>query len=132
MFTDTKSFKATQTLMISALRERVEHPLAREFSYEDLVWIDHNTCRKYKYKASQLAIITWDRLDNFIAGGKGHHPCRFTREIIRNNPLNSLRSPRAKNAFIATWLVITNHMLESQCRTFALHYPQFIESKSCD
>jgi hypothetical protein len=50
MLIDPETFKATQIVMISALRERVQHLPVGGLSYEDLVWTDHNTCGKCKYR----------------------------------------------------------------------------------
>lgn len=61
-------FRAKQIGSIMALRERtrVHIHLSRSFCMEDLVWADHVTSGKRKYKILMAAILFWDRLDDFI------------------------------------------------------------------
>ena len=66
--TDPIVFHAKQASLIMALRERLQFPPSRSFCLEDLVWTNHMTSGKGKYKSFKLAIIFWDRLDDFIKG----------------------------------------------------------------
>lgn len=94
---DLPAFRAQQVHIIMTLRERLQDPPAGEFRMEDLVWTDHVTHGKGRHKASRLAVIPWDRLQDFISGEEHHplYPCKFRAEVIRRNLPNSLRSPRA-------------------------------------
>lgn len=95
--TNPKVFQERQSDLMMALRERVQNPHLGSFCMEDLVWTDHVTKNKGKSKSSKLAIIFWDRLDDFIKGEQSHpdFPCKYTKETVRKNLPNSLRSPRA-------------------------------------
>ena len=95
--TDPIVFHAKQAGLMKALKERVQIPPSGSFCMEDLVWTNHVTSGQGRYKSSKLAIILWDRLDDFIKGEEHHPhaPCKYTKEIVRVNLPNSLRSPRA-------------------------------------
>ena len=95
--TDHVVFQEKQVGLTMVLRERVQNPHSGSFCMEDLVWTDHVTKNKGKSKSSKLAIIFWDRLDDFIKGEQSHpdFPCKYTKETVRKNLPNSLRSPRA-------------------------------------
>ena len=101
--TDSTAFRAQQVNIILALRERVQNPPIGEFRMEDLVWTDHVTTGNGLHKNSKLAVILWERLDDFISGEEHHplYPCKFNVEVIRRNLPNSLRSPRAHSAALA-------------------------------
>lgn len=98
--TDPIVFEEKKASLIMALRDRVQNPSLGSFCMKDLIWTDHVTCGKGKYKSSKLAIILWDRLDNFIKGEQNHphFPCKYTKETMRVNLPNSLRSPSANSA----------------------------------
>lgn len=91
------TFRAMQADLIISLRERVQNPPPGAFSMNDLVWTNHITQGQGKQKTSKLAVILWDRLEDFIKGEEEHpqFPCNFTKEIVRVNLPNSLRTPRA-------------------------------------
>ena len=95
--TDPQAFRVQQVDLLMALRETIQNPPLGEFRMEDLVWIDHITHGNGRHKGSRMALILWDRLDDFISGEQNHtlYPCRFNVEVIRRNLPNSLRSPRA-------------------------------------
>jgi len=99
-FADPTTFWAQQVKIILALRERVQKPPIGEFRMEDLVWTDHVTTGNGLHRGSKLAVILWERLDDFISGEEHHplYPCRFNAQVIRRNLPNSLRSPRAHSA----------------------------------
>lgn len=83
-------------------REREQLPFFRSFCMEDLVWTDHMTNVKEKYKTFMLAIIFWAWLEDFIKGGQHHphYPCKYTKEILRINLPNFLRSPCAHSLVV--------------------------------
>jgi hypothetical protein len=97
--TDPPAFRAHHVDIVMALRERIQKPPPGDFRMEDLVWTDHVTHGKGRHKGSRMALILWDRLDNFISGEQHHplYPCKFNAVVIRRNLPNSLRSPRAHN-----------------------------------
>jgi hypothetical protein len=97
---DPTTFRAQQVKIILALRERVHKPPIGEFRMEDLVWTNHVTTGNSLHRGSKLAVILWERLDDFISGEEHHplYPCRFNAQVIRRNLPNSLRSPRAHSA----------------------------------
>ena len=72
------------------------------FAMDDLVWTNHITQGQGKRKSSLLAIILWDRLNDFIKGEEQYpqFPCNFTKEIVRVNLPHSLRTPRAHSPAI--------------------------------
>jgi hypothetical protein len=80
-----------------ALRDRVQNPPPASYCIEDLVWTDHVTYGKGKYKSSKLAIILWKILDDFIEGEQTNprFSCKYTKKTMRVNLPNSLRPPRA-------------------------------------
>lgn len=56
--------------------------------YMELVWIDHVTNDKGKYKTSMFFIILWEQQHS-------QSQCKYIKEILRVNLLNSLRIPCA-------------------------------------
>ena len=96
------TFRATQADLIFSLRERVQNPPPGAFAMDDLVWTNHVTQGQGTHKNSKLAVILWDRLQDFIQGEQQHpqFPCNFTKEIIRVNLPHSLRTPRAHSPAI--------------------------------
>lgn len=96
------TFRAMQADLIISLRERVQNPPPGAFAMDDLVWTNHVTQGQGIQKNSKLAVILWDRLQDFIQGEQQHphFPCNFTKEIIRVNLPHSLRTPRAHSPAI--------------------------------
>ena len=113
--TDPVAFQAKQADLIKELRSRVQKPPLGEFSMQDLVWTDQVTNGKGKYKTSKVAVIFWDRLDDFIQGEQHHplYPCKFTKETIRVNGPNTLRKPRANSPALLVRFVTPNIELTS-------------------
>ncbi len=95
-------FRATQADRIISLRERVQNPPPGAFAMENLVWTNHVTHGKGLQKTSKLAVILWDRLEDFINGEQQHpeFPCTFNKTRVRVNLPHSLRTPRADSAAI--------------------------------
>ena len=95
--TDPPTFWVQQVDIVMALQDSIQNPPPGEFRMEDLVWTNHITHGKGRHKGSRMALILWDRLDDFISGEQHHtlYSCRFNAEVIRRNLPNSLRSPRA-------------------------------------
>ena len=64
---------------------------------DDLVWTNHVTHGQGIQKTSMLAVILWDRLEDFIQGVQQHlhFLCNFMKDIVRVNLPHSLRTPRA-------------------------------------
>jgi hypothetical protein len=94
--TDSPTFRVQQVDILMALRESIQTPPPSEFRMEDLVWTDHVTHEKGRHKGSRMALILWDRLEDFISSEQNQplYPCKFNVEVIRRNLPNSLRSPR--------------------------------------
>jgi hypothetical protein len=69
---------------------------------DDLVWTNHISQGQGIHKTSMLAVILWDRLQDFITREQQHpqFPCNFTKEIVRVNLPHSLRTPRAHSPTI--------------------------------
>jgi hypothetical protein len=61
------TFRATQVDFLISLIERVQNPPPSAFAMDDLVWTNHVLQGKGKQKTSMLAVILWDRLQDFIA-----------------------------------------------------------------
>ena len=110
--TDPPTFRVQQVDILMALRESIQTLPPGEFRMEDLVWTDHVTHGKGRHKGSRMALIIWDRLEDFISGEQNHtlYPCKFNAEVIRRNLPNSLRSPRAYSPALVV-------------RSDLLHYP---------
>ena len=91
------TFRAKQADLIFSLREKVQNPPPGAFAMDDLVWTGHVTHGQGLHKTSMLAVILWDRLEDFIQGEQQHphFPCKFTKEIVRVNQPHFLRTPRA-------------------------------------
>ena len=108
--TNPLEFQAKQAHLIKELRSRAQKPPLGEFCMQDLVWTDHVTNGKGKYKTSKIAVIFWDRLDDFIQGEQHHplYPCKFTKETIRVNGPNSLAFPRANSPALVVRFVTPN------------------------
>lgn len=96
------TFRATQVDLLISLRERVQNPPPGAFAMDDLVWTNHASQGQGIQKTSMLSVILWDRLEDFIKGEQQHpqFPCNFTKEIVRLNLPNSLRTPRAHSPAI--------------------------------
>lgn len=96
------TFRATQADRIISLRERVQNPPPGPFAMDDLVWTNHVSQGQGIQKTSKLAVILWDRLEDFIKGEQQHphFPCTFNKNIVRVNLPHSLRAPRAHSPAI--------------------------------
>jgi len=96
------TFRATQADRIISLRERVQNPPPGAFAMDDLVWTNHVSQGQGIQKTSKLAVILWDRLEDFIKGEQQHpqFPCTFNKNIVRVNLPHSLRTPRAHSPAI--------------------------------
>jgi hypothetical protein len=100
---DPKAFQADQKDLIERLRERTQHPPFGPFRFQDLVWTPHVSSGKGRYNNHCDAVIQWKRLDDFVVGEQTNEvfPCKFTKDVIRQNRPNSLSNPRANSAAIA-------------------------------
>ena len=91
------TFCAKQADLIFSLREKGQNPPLGAFAMDDLVWTNHVTHGQGLHKTSMLAVILWDRLEDFIQGEQQHphFPYKFTKGIVRVNLPHSLRTPCA-------------------------------------
>ena len=81
-----------------ALKDIVQNPEPSLIWYGNLDCLPHRTTRKGSYINSQIAAITWDRLEDFVQREQqnSNFPCKFNgRGQWRNNPARMLAFPRA-------------------------------------
>jgi hypothetical protein len=100
---DPRAFQADQKYLIERLRKRTQHPPFGPFRFQDLVWTPDVSSGNGRYNTHYDVVIQWKRLDDFVVGEQTNEvfPCKFTKNVIRQNRPNSLSNPRANNADIA-------------------------------
>lgn len=73
------------------------------FRFEDLMWTPHVLSRKGRYNTYYYVVIQWKKLDDFVVGEQTNEVflCKFTKDIIHQNLLNSKSNPQANSVAIA-------------------------------
>ena len=92
-------FQVVQAYLIKRLQESTQYPPTGPFAFEDLQWTQQVLSGNGRYNTIKYAVIPWERLQDFIVGEQNNDlfPSKFTKEIIKTNPPNSLSNPRANS-----------------------------------
>ena len=103
IISDPRVFQAHQKDLIQRLRDSTQHPPSGPFRFQDLVWTPHVSSGNGRYNTHYYVVIQWTRLAAFVLGEQTNKvfPCKFTKDIIRQNHPNSLRNSRANSAAMA-------------------------------
>ena len=115
------TFRAKQADLIILLREKVQNSPPSAFAMNDLLWTNHVTHDQGIHKTSMLAVILWDRLEDFIKDEQQHphFPCNFMKDTVCINLPHSLRTPRAHSlALVLTVNLLPTLKLESHLLFF--------------
>ncbi len=80
--------------LIEALKETVQSPLFKPFQKDHITWLPHVTSRHSLYKQTEIAVIPWEQLEDFVQGEQNNleFPCKFIKKKKHKlcNPLNTL------------------------------------------
>jgi hypothetical protein len=95
-------FPHRENTLICALAETVQHPPIGPFQREDLIWKAHRTSSRGVHQDSEIAVIPWIRLQDFVVGEQNNEnfPCKFIKETLKVNKLGTLLQPRANSGSI--------------------------------
>jgi hypothetical protein len=88
--------------LLTRLRQIMQNPIPRPFCREDLAWEHFVTFGSGHNVVSEIAVIPWHRLQDFVDEEQGSkmHPCKFLKEITKKNPISSLQRPCAYSPLI--------------------------------
>jgi len=94
----------------------MQSPPPRPFQKHDINWLLHVTIRHGSYNHTEIAVISWDQIKDFVQGEQNYleFPCKFTRtkEHQIYNPPNTLTHPRANFAtLVYKFFFISNVIL---------------------
>jgi hypothetical protein len=86
-----------ETELVRDLKDMVQYPHAGLIRYSDLVWLPHTTSGNQTQVESEIAAISWDKLQDFVEGQEQNadYPTTFNRHVKKRNPAGSLARPQA-------------------------------------
>jgi hypothetical protein len=88
--------------LLNRLRSIMRYPPPGPFCRADLTWEHFVTSGARHNVASEVAVVPWDRLQDFVDGEQSSktYPCKFLKGITKRNPPGSLERPRAYSPMI--------------------------------
>ncbi len=99
---DTPFIPSRKRDLLQALKATVQEPLLGPIQKSNILWLPHVTSGHGLYNTVEIAIIPWDRLNDFIEGEQNNlnFSCKFmrTKDHIRSSTPNTLTHPRANFA----------------------------------
>lgn len=97
---DGEAYVARERDVVIAMRNRLQTPPAGKFSKADLTWAPHVNVGRGVQKQVKVAVISWDRLNDFIEGEQTdpQFPTTFTREVMKKQAPATLSHPRGNSS----------------------------------
>jgi hypothetical protein len=94
---DTPLIPSRKRDLLQALKATMQEPRLGPFQKSNILWLPHVTREHGLYNNVEIAIIPWDRHNDFIGGEQNNFDflCKFTRtkDHIKSSAPNTLKHP---------------------------------------
>ena len=85
-----------EQILLEEMRGVLQNPPPGPFKKEDILWRPILSQGCGHRRLNDVAVIPWERLQDFVDGENNNpeFPCRFTKEMLKKNPLGSVKLVR--------------------------------------
>ena len=105
-----------ERVFLEEMRGMLQNPPPGPFRKEDILWRPLLTHGGGQRRLNDLAIISWERLQDFVDGENNNpeFPCRFTKETMERNPQGSVKLVRPNTFSVQIKYLCATELLNLQ------------------